>query len=326
MNVFIALKRTHFFIFIWIPVKEPGSNPIWGEISLLVSKQCFIAYSFSALAHICLDTIYTGRWWFSITTPETRGTKARSIYIKISAYIKEEALTWNNNNSSWSMSGGPAYVQNQVYKPNLVQTVVLDIGFADLVTLLGIFKRCHLSIKANVISNHKTKQHFFLTENSMASKKKKKKKYCLSTKNTLMEKTGKDPKIKWYPFVCSSLTSWLSTIISVISRRCLVVRQGAQCLLFVVLPQWIIRHLAWYHTQTHYPDTGCTSPSSIPKVRVPSEEQLVLILMTLVCRVPGSNIRPPVFRSSTDWATGAKKWYQILCLKKHMSRTIKIAP
>ena len=129
-------------------------------------------------------------------------------------------------------------------------------------------------------------------------RKKKKKKYCLSTKNTLMEKTGKDPKIKWYPFVCSSLTSWLSTIISVISRRCLVVRQGAQCSLFVVLPQWIIRHLAWYHTQTHYPDTGCTSPSSIPKVRVPSEEQLVLILTSLVCRVPGSNLRPPVLRSS----------------------------
>ena len=52
---------------------------------------------------------------------------------------------------------------------------------------------------------------------------------------------------------------------SVISRP-VWLRQGAQCSLFnsclaeVSCP----RHLAWYHTQSHYTDIGSTSPSSTP--------------------------------------------------------------
>ena len=43
-------------------------------------------------------------------------------------------------------------------------------------------------------------------------------------------------------------------------------RQGAQCsLLFCCLTEVSCpRHLTWYHTQSHYPDTGSTSPSSTP--------------------------------------------------------------
>ena len=48
-----------------------------------------------------------------------------------------------------------------------------------------------------------------------------------------------------------------------------------------------------YHLQSHYTDTGATSPSPTPKIRVSSVEQLVPLLTTLVCRGPGSNPVPP---------------------------------
>ena len=64
---------------------------------------------------------------------------------------------------------------------------------------------------------------------------------------------------------------------SVISRRCLVAT-GSSVLTFIVLPHWSILSQTWYHTQSHYPDTGSTSPSSTPQVWVPSEEQLVPFL------------------------------------------------
>ena len=67
-------------------------------------------------------------------------------------------------------------------------------------------------------------------------------------------------------FVCSGLTA-LSTL-SVISRWCLVVT-GSSMLTFIVL----------------------SSPTL--KIRVPSGEQLVTLLTTLVCRGPGSNPVPP---------------------------------
>ena len=86
-------------------------------------------------------------------------------------------------------------------------------------------------------------------------------------------------------------------------------RQGAQCsLLYCCLTEVSCpRHLTWYHTQSHYPDTGSTSPNSTPYVWVPSEEQLVQFFTTLVCRSPGLNPWPPVPRSghSTNWAIGA---------------------
>ena len=47
------------------------------------------------------------------------------------------------------------------------------------------------------------------------------------------------------------------------------------------------------HLQSHYTDTGATSPSPTPKIRVPSGEQLEPLLTTLVCRGPGSNPVPP---------------------------------
>ena len=40
-------------------------------------------------------------------------------------------------------------------------------------------------------------------------------------------------------------------------------------------------------------DTGATSPSPTPKIRVPSGEQLVPLLTTLVCHGLGSNPVPP---------------------------------
>ena len=46
-------------------------------------------------------------------------------------------------------------------------------------------------------------------------------------------------------------------------------------------------------------DTGATSPSPTPKIRVPSGEQLVPLLTTLVCRGLGSNPIPPGLRADT---------------------------
>ena len=54
-----------------------------------------------------------------------------------------------------------------------------------------------------------------------------------------------------------------------------------------------------YHLQSHYTDTGATSPSPTPKIRVPSGEQLVSLLMTLVCCGPGSNPVPPDLGADT---------------------------
>ena len=65
-------------------------------------------------------------------------------------------------------------------------------------------------------------------------------------------------------FVCSRLAS-LSTIF----QSChdgVYLQQGAQCsLLYRCLTEvsWP-RHFTWYQTQSHYPDTGSTSPSSTP--------------------------------------------------------------
>ena len=50
---------------------------------------------------------------------------------------------------------------------------------------------------------------------------------------------------------------------------------------------------------TLYTDTGATSPSPTPKIRVPSGEQLVPLLTTLVCRGPGSNRVPPDLGADT---------------------------
>ena len=43
-------------------------------------------------------------------------------------------------------------------------------------------------------------------------------------------------------------------------------RQEAQCSLLecCLIEVSCPRHLTWYHTQSHYPDTGSTSPSSTP--------------------------------------------------------------
>ena len=97
-------------------------------------------------------------------------------------------------------------------------------------------------------------------------------------------------------FVCSGLTS-LSTL-SVISRRCLVVT-GSSMLTFIVLPHCSIR------SQTLLPDTTSSHIILTPErpvlalPRVPSREQLVPLLTTLVCRGPGSNPVPPDLGADT---------------------------
>ena len=60
--------------------------------------------------------------------------------------------------------------------------------------------------------------------------------------------------------VCSGLTS-LSTIFQSYYDG-VWLRQGAQCslLLCCVTEVSCLRHLTWYHTQSHYPDTASTSP------------------------------------------------------------------
>ena len=99
--------------------------------------------------------------------------------------------------------------------------------------------------------------------------------------------------------VCSGLTS-LSTL-SVTSRRCLVVT-GSSMLTFIVLPHCGIR------SQTLLPDTAPSHIILTPerpvlalprKSRVPSGEQLVPLLTTLVCRGPGSKPVPPDLGADT---------------------------
>ena len=70
-------------------------------------------------------------------------------------------------------------------------------------------------------------------------------------------------------------------------------QQGAQCSLLKCCLTEVScpRHLIWYHIQSHYTDTGSTNPSSTPYVWVPSEEQLVPFLTTLVCRGLGLTSR-----------------------------------
>ena len=72
-------------------------------------------------------------------------------------------------------------------------------------------------------------------------------------------------------------------------------------LTFIVLPHCGIR------SQTLLPDTTSSHiiltpercPSPTPKIRVPSGEQLVPLLTTLVCRGPGSNPVPPDLEADT---------------------------
>ena len=94
---------------------------------------------------------------------------------------------------------------------------------------------------------------------------------------------------------------------SVISLRCLVAT-GSSMLSYIVLPHWsimpqtldMIPHpvtLSWHWV----------NQSELYPVWVPSEEQLVPFLTTLVCQGPGSNPWPPApqSRHSTEWAAGA---------------------
>ena len=64
--------------------------------------------------------------------------------------------------------------------------------------------------------------------------------------------------------VCSGLTS-LSTIFQSYHDG-VWLRQGAKCsrLLCCVTEESWPRHLTWYHTLSHYPDTAWSSPSSSP--------------------------------------------------------------
>ena len=92
---------------------------------------------------------------------------------------------------------------------------------------------------------------------------------------------------------------------SVISRRCLVATWSS-ILTFRVLPHWSIscpRQLTWYHTQSHYPDTGShiilTPGRPVPALPSKSESNYIVpFLTTLICPVPRSG-------NSTDWAIGA---------------------
>ena len=68
-----------------------------------------------------------------------------------------------------------------------------------------------------------------------------------------------------------------------------------------------------YHLQSHYTDTGATSPSPTPKIRVPSGEQLVPLLTTLVCHGPGSNLVPPDLGADTLPTELPRPVYSVLC-------------
>ena len=65
-----------------------------------------------------------------------------------------------------------------------------------------------------------------------------------------------------YLFVCSGLTT-LSTIFQS-HHNGVWLRLGAQCSLLLCCLTEVScpGHLTWYHTQSHYPDTEMTSPSS----------------------------------------------------------------
>ena len=74
---------------------------------------------------------------------------------------------------------------------------------------------------------------------------------------------------------------------------------------------------SWYHTQSHYLDTGSTSPSSTPlKVWMPSEQQLVPFLMTLVCRGQGSDLLFPRVDTLPTELLGQVKWNLSWCKTK----------
>ena len=81
---------------------------------------------------------------------------------------------------------------------------------------------------------------------------------------------------------------------------------------FIVLPHWSIMPQTTCHdtTPSHIILTLGWSVLALPGtllVWVPSKEQIVPFLMTLVCRSPGSNLWPHVSRSgrTTNWANGA---------------------
>ena len=81
-----------------------------------------------------------------------------------------------------------------------------------------------------------------------------------------------------------------------ISRRCLDAT-GSSMITLIVLPHCGIKSKTLYliPPDSHYTDTGSTSPSPTPEFRVPSGEQLVPLLTTLVCC--GHGIEPVTSRS-----------------------------
>ena len=112
---------------------------------------------------------------------------------------------------------------------------------------------------------------------------------------------------------CSGLTSLLTCFFpSVIWRQCLVAR-GSSMLTFIVPPHWSF--MPWYQITVSIPTLGwsvLTLPLSLSAKRGAASS----ILMTLVCRGPGSTQCPPVPRSGnpTDSATEAdlvwRNWQQ----------------
>ena len=115
------------------------------------------------------------------------------------------------------------------------------------------------------------------------------------------------------PFFCCCCFFGFNIIFknfSVIPRRCLVAT-GSSVLIFIVLPHWSIM------LQTLDMIPHPVTVLALPCKWVPSEEQLVPFLMTLVCRSLGSNLWPPVPRSghSTYWATAASFWKVAIVLQ-----------
>ena len=115
--------------------------------------------------------------------------------------------------------------------------------------------------------------------------------------------------------VSSDLTS-LSTIFQLYHNGDWL-RQGAQCSPFRAASLKYPAPGTWHETTlSHIILTMCRPVLTLPRksfynsildFKMPSEEQLVPFLTTLVCRSQGSNPWPPVSRSghSKTWGTGA---------------------